>query len=98
MCDARRVSVICFAVRAGKGLKFGIYSSSGPLTCANYTGSWGHEAQDAATFASWGADFFKLDCCCALQAASAVALPHFLLLFVLQTRTPSRTAPSPLTR
>jgi hypothetical protein len=39
----------------GKGLKYGIYSDAGKLTCAKYPGSWGHEAQDAATFAQWGA-------------------------------------------
>ena len=27
-----------------KGLKFGIYSSPGPKTCAGYEGSYGHEA------------------------------------------------------
>jgi len=30
-----------------KGLKFGIYSSPGPKTCAGYEGSYGHEEQDA---------------------------------------------------
>jgi alpha-galactosidase len=39
----------------GKGLKYGIYSDAGKLTCAKYPGSWGHEKQDAATFAQWGA-------------------------------------------
>jgi alpha-galactosidase len=32
-----------------KGLKLGIYSSPGPTTCGNYTGSYGHEEQDAKT-------------------------------------------------
>jgi alpha-galactosidase len=45
------------------GLKIGIYSSPGPKTCARYTGSYGHEAQDAATFARWGFDFLKHDWC-----------------------------------
>ena len=39
----------------GKGLKYGIYSDAGKLTCTKYPGSWGHEKQDAATFAQWGA-------------------------------------------
>ncbi len=30
-----------------KGLKFGIYSSPGPKTCAGFEGSYGHEEQDA---------------------------------------------------
>jgi alpha-galactosidase len=46
-----------------KGLKFGIYSSPGPRTCAGYEGSYGHEDQDAATYASWGVDFLKYDLC-----------------------------------
>jgi alpha-galactosidase len=46
-----------------KGLKFGIYSSPGPKTCAKYEGSYGHEEQDAATYAAWGVDFLKYDLC-----------------------------------
>ena len=46
-----------------RGLKFGIYSSPGPKTCAEYEGSYGHEEQDAATYASWGVDFLKYDLC-----------------------------------
>jgi alpha-galactosidase len=37
----------------GKGLKIGIYSSPGPNTCAGYEGSYGHEEQDARTYAAW---------------------------------------------
>ena len=48
-----------------KGLKFGIYSSPGPLTCSGYPGSYGHETQDANTFAAWGADYLKYDWCTA---------------------------------
>lgn len=46
-----------------RGLKFGIYSSPGPLTCGGYLGSYQHEAQDAATYASWGIDYLKYDWC-----------------------------------
>src|SRR5450755_397722 len=46
-----------------KGLRFGIYSSPGPLTCDNLPGSEGYEQQDANTFASWGVDFLKYDWC-----------------------------------
>ena len=46
-----------------KGLKLGIYSSPGPTTCAGYIGSYGHEAQDAKTFAEWGIDYLKYDWC-----------------------------------
>ena len=46
-----------------KGLKAGIYSSPGPVDCAGYATSWGHEEADAATFARWGFDFLKYDWC-----------------------------------
>lgn len=46
-----------------KGMKLGIYSSPGPKTCAKYEGSFGHEAQDAASYAEWGVDFLKYDLC-----------------------------------
>jgi alpha-galactosidase len=45
------------------GLKAGIYTSPGPLTCARFAGSYGHEAQDAQQFAEWGFDFLKYDWC-----------------------------------
>ena len=46
-----------------KGLKLGIYSSPGPKTCAGFEGSYGHEEQDAATYAAWGIDYLKYDLC-----------------------------------
>ncbi len=46
-----------------KGLKLGIYSDAGTNTCACYTGSLGHEYQDAFTYASWGVDYLKYDWC-----------------------------------
>jgi len=48
-----------------KGLKLGIYSSPGPKTCAGYEGSFGHEEQDAQTYARWGVDYLKYDWCSA---------------------------------
>jgi alpha-galactosidase len=48
-----------------KGLKIGIYSSPGPQTCAGYEGSYGHEEQDAETYAAWGIDYLKYDLCSA---------------------------------
>ncbi len=45
------------------GFKFGIYSCAGTQTCGGYPGSWGHEFQDALTFASWGVDYLKYDWC-----------------------------------
>ena len=46
-----------------KGLKIGIYSGPGPKTCAQYAGSYGHEEQDAETYAKWGIDYLKYDLC-----------------------------------
>lgn len=48
-----------------KGLKMGIYSSPGPRTCGGFEGSYGHEEQDAAMYASWGMDYLKYDWCSA---------------------------------
>ena len=53
-----------------KGLKIGIYSSPGPQSCSGkmgggYQGSYGHEEQDARTFAEWGYDYLKYDWCSA---------------------------------
>jgi len=45
------------------GLKAGLYSSPGPLTCGGCSGSFGHEEQDAATYAKWGFDYLKHDWC-----------------------------------
>jgi alpha-galactosidase len=47
----------------GLGLKAGLYSSPGPWTCGGCTGSWRHEAQDAAQYAAWGFDYLKYDWC-----------------------------------
>ncbi|MGA8439482.1 MAG: glycoside hydrolase family 27 protein [Candidatus Sulfotelmatobacter sp.] len=46
-----------------KTLKIGIYSSPGPKTCGGYEGSYGHEEQDAQTYAAWGMDYLKYDLC-----------------------------------
>ncbi len=46
-----------------KGLKLGIYSSNGSLTCAGYPGSYNHEEIDAKTYAEWGVDYLKYDAC-----------------------------------
>ena len=45
------------------GFKAGLYSSPGPLTCGKCEGSYGHELQDAASWAEWGFDYVKYDRC-----------------------------------
>jgi len=46
-----------------KGLKLGLYSCAGPMTCGGRPGSYGHERIDAETFAEWGVDLLKYDYC-----------------------------------
>ena len=46
-----------------RGLKLGIYSSPGPLTCAGFSASYKFEEQDAAQYARWGIDYLKYDWC-----------------------------------
>lgn len=46
-----------------KGLKLGIYSDAGRLTCGGRFGSYGHEYQDALQYARWGIDYLKYDWC-----------------------------------
>lgn len=45
------------------GLKVGLYSSNGTLTCEDMPASLGNEKLDAKTLASWGCEFFKYDFC-----------------------------------
>jgi len=58
-----------------KGLKFGIYSSPGPTTCAGYLGSYQHEEQDAKTYAAWGVDYLKYDWCSAGSVYKGSSMP-----------------------
>lgn len=46
-----------------KGLKLGIYSDAGTLTCQSKPGSFNFEEIDANTYASWGVDYVKFDWC-----------------------------------
>lgn len=47
----------------GKGLKVGLYTSNGTLTCEDLPASFGNEERDAYRIARWGAEFFKYDFC-----------------------------------
>lgn len=46
-----------------RGLKFGLYSDAGTLTCQKRPGSRGYEFQDARQYAVWGVDYLKYDWC-----------------------------------
>jgi alpha-galactosidase len=57
------------------GLKIGIHTSPGPKTCAGHEASYGHEQQDAETFAGWGMDFIKYDWCSGDQVYRPEEMP-----------------------
>jgi alpha-galactosidase len=59
-----------------KGLKAGIYTSPGPLTCAGHVGAYQYEQQDARRFAQWGFDFLKYDWCSYDRVAKDHSLPE----------------------
>lgn len=46
-----------------QGIKLGLYTSNGTLTCEDLPASLGKEQLDALTFALWGIEFFKYDFC-----------------------------------
>jgi alpha-galactosidase len=58
-----------------KGLKFGLYSSPGPKTCAGYEGSYRHEDDDARQYAAWGVDYLKYDWCSASRVYKPEEMP-----------------------
>ena len=62
-----------------KGLLYGMYTDRGGKTCDGAVGSAGHEADDVATYAEFGADFVKSDSCSATQS-HAGALAQYSLM------------------
>ncbi len=58
------------------GLKIGLYSSPGSLTCAGFTGSYKYEKEDAIQFAAWGYDYLKYDWCSYSRVAKDNSLPE----------------------
>ena len=69
-----------------QGLKLGIYSSPGPLTCERYTGSYRHEFQDAQTYADWGIDYLKYDWCYYREIARDHSLPELKKPYILMRK------------
>ena len=57
-----------------RGLKAGLYTSNGTLTCEDLPSSLGREKQDAYTFARWGAEYFKYDFCHNIPISSLAPL------------------------
>jgi alpha-galactosidase len=58
-CGIQRLAAYVHA----EGFRLGIYTSPAPRACSGRTGSGGHVAADARTFARWGVDYVKLDWC-----------------------------------
>ena len=56
------MKALCDKINA-LGLKMGIYSSNGTLTCEDMPASLGNEKLDARTFTSWGVEYLKYDYC-----------------------------------
>ncbi len=46
-----------------RGLKYGIYTDAGLLTCAGMAGSLGYEQQDMDLFLQFQIDYLKYDNC-----------------------------------
>lgn len=66
-----------------KGLKIGIYSSPGPLTCGKYLGSYQYEMNDAKIWEEWGIDYLKYDWCSYSEIAKDQSLEELKKPYVL---------------
>jgi len=60
-----------------KGLKLGIYTDAGRMTCQKRPGSYEHEVQDIKTYAEWGVDYVKIDWCYAEGLDPEIQYPKF---------------------
>jgi alpha-galactosidase len=66
-----------------KGLKAGIYTSPGPLTCAGHVAAYGYEEQDIKRFVEWGYDFLKYDWCTYSRVGRRDTLPDLQKPYIL---------------
>jgi alpha-galactosidase len=71
-----------------KGLKFGLYTDAGTMTCAKRPGSLGHEYQDAQQYANWGVDFLKDDWCNILPRQSSASSYTLMRDALVATKRP----------
>lgn len=69
-----------------KGLDFGLHTSPGPGTCANWAALYGHERQSAEEFAEWGVDYIKYDWCSYARIAKNNSLPELEKPFLKMKR------------
>lgn len=65
------------------GLKAGIYTSPGQLTCAGHTGAYKFEVNDVKRFAEWGYDFLKYDWCSYSDIGRTDTLPDLQKPYIL---------------
>ena len=73
-----------------RGLKLGMYTSPGPKSCAGFEGTYGHEEQDARTFAAWGVDYLKYDWCSAGLIYDDTEMPAVYLKMAQAIRATGR--------
>jgi alpha-galactosidase len=66
-----------------KGLKAGIYTSPGTLTCAGHVSAYGYEEKDVARFVEWGFDFLKYDWCSYSKIGRRDTLPDLQKPYIL---------------
>ncbi len=68
------------------GLKLGIYSSNGTLTCEDLPASLGNEKRDAYTIAKWGIEYFKYDFCHNIPLPSYAPLVYGITVAPIGTK------------
>lgn len=66
-----------------KGLKAGIYTSPGKLTCAGFVSAYGYEEQDITRYSHWGFDFLKYDWCSYSDIGRRDTLPDLQKPYIL---------------
>lgn len=73
------------------GLKVGLYSSCGAMTCEDLPASFTHEEKDAQTFANWQVDFLKYDYCHVVDLCSdenfLLMAPHVIAIELVNEET-----------
>jgi len=71
-----------------KGLKFGLHTSPGPITCSplGFTSLYGHEREGAQRFFDWGVDYIKYDWCSYTHIAKDNSLAELKKPFVLMRK------------
>lgn len=74
----------------GQGLLYGGYGSRGSGGCDGKPGMLGHEALDAAMYASWGIDYVKVDSCSGTMSHSGAIAEYSLIQAALDAAQAGR--------